>query len=137
MTRLSSIIAKKPYVRKALMGYQKNYIRKSKLLVVEGRDIGSKVMVEADLKLFFICSSKEKAKRRFREFVAQNKKITFKEVEKAMNQRDKDDKKRRISPLIKTKNAVLVDTSKLTIKQMEKKLVSLVKKRIKKKYGNL
>ena len=80
------------------MGYQKNYIRKSKLLVVEGRDIGSKVMVEADLKLFFICSSKEKAKRRFREFVAQNKKITFKEVEKAMNQRDKDDKKRRISP---------------------------------------
>ena len=54
-----------------------------------------------------------------------------------MNQRDKDDKKRRISPLIKTKNAVLVDTSKLTIKQMEKKLVSLVKKRIKKKYGNL
>ncbi len=137
VTRLSSIIAKKPYVRKALMGYQKNYIRKSKLLVVEGRDIGSKVMVEADLKLFFICSSKEKAKRRFREFVAQNKKITFKEVEKAMNQRDKDDKKRRISPLIKTKNAVLVDTSKLTIKQMEKKLVSLVKKRIKKKYGNL
>lgn len=137
VTRLSSIIAKKPYVRKALMGYQKNYIRKSKLLVVEGRDIGSKVMVEADLKLFFICSSKEKAKRRFREFVAQNKKITFKEVEKAMNQRDKDDKKRRISPLIKTKNAVLVDTSKLTIKQMEKKLVNLVKKRIKKKYGNL
>ena len=137
VTRLSSIIAKKPYVRKALMGYQKNYIRKSKLLVVEGRDIGSKVMVEADLKLFFICSSKEKAKRRFREFVTQNKKITFKEVEKAMNQRDKDDKKRRISPLIKTKNAVLVDTSKLTIKQMEKKLVSLVKKRIKKKYGNL
>lgn len=137
VTRLSSIIAKKPYVRKALMGYQKNYIRKSKLLVVEGRDIGSKVMVEADLKLFFICSSKEKAKRRFREFVAQNKKITFKEVEKAMNQRDKDDKKRRISPLIKTKNAVLVDTSKLTIKQMEKKLVNLVKEKIKIKYGNL
>ena len=137
VTRLSSIIAKKPYVRKALMGYQKNFIRKSKLLVVEGRDIGSKVMVEADLKLFFICSSKEKAKRRFREFVAQNKKITFKEVEKAMNQRDKDDKKRRISPLRMTKNAVIVDTSKLTIKQMERKLVSLVKSKINLKYGNL
>tara|TARA_Y100000591_G_C21794579_1_gene678571 strand:- start:740 stop:1405 length:666 start_codon:yes stop_codon:yes gene_type:complete len=137
VTKLSSIIAKKSYVRKALMAYQKNFIRNSKLLVIEGRDIGSKIMVKADLKLFFTCSSKEKAKRRFKEFKAQNKKITFKEVEKALKQRDKDDKKRRISPLIKTKNAVLVDTSKLTIKQMEKKLVNLVKKEIIKKYGNL
>ena len=50
---------------------------------------------------------------------------------------DIEDKKRRISPLRMTKNAVLVDTSKLTIKQMEKKLVNLVKEKIKIKYGNL
>ena len=137
VAKLSSIIAKKPYVRKALIGFQKNFIKKSKLVVVEGRDIGSKIMPNADLKLFFTCSTKEKAKRRLKEFKSLNKKITLKQVEKALIQRDKEDTKRKISPLIMTKNAVLVDTTKLTIKQMEAKLINLVKNSIKKKYGNL
>ena len=94
-------------------------------------------MPNADLKLFFNCSIKEKARRRLKEFKSLNKKITLKQVEKALIQRDKEDTKRKISPLIMTKNAVLVDTTKLTIKQMEGKLANLVKKSIKKKYGNL
>ena len=137
VARLSSIIAKKPYARKALKSFQKNFIKKSKLVVIEGRDIGSKIMPNADLKLFFTCSTKEKAKRRLKEFKSLNKKITLKQVEKALIQRDKEDTKRKISPLIMTKNAVLVDTTKLTIKQMEAKLINLVKDSIKKKYGNL
>ena len=137
VARLSSIIAKKPYVRKALKSFQKNFIKKSKFVVVEGRDIGSKIMPNADLKLFFTCSTKEKAKRRLKEFKSLNKKITLKQVEKALIQRDKEDTKRKISPLIMPKNAVLVDTSKLTIKQMESKLINLVKDSIKNKYGNL
>ena len=137
VARLSSIIAKKSYVRKALKGFQKNFIKKSKLVIVEGRDIGSKIMPNADLKLFFTCSAKEKAKRRLKEFKNLNKNISLKKVEKALIQRDKEDTKRKISPLIMTKNAVLVDTTKLTIKQMEAKLTNLVKNSIKKKYGNL
>ena len=137
VARLSSIIAKKPYVRKALKVFQKNFIKKSKLVVVEGRDIGTKIMPNADLKLFFTCSIKEKAKRRLKEFKNLNKNISLKKVEKALIQRDKEDTKRKISPLIMTKNAVLVDTTKLTIKQMEAKLTNLVKNSIKKKYGNL
>ena len=137
VARLSSIIAQKPYVRKALKGFQKNFIKKSKLVVVEGRDIGSKIMPNADLKLFFTCSTKEKAKRRLKEFKSLNKKITLKQVEKALIQRDKEDTKRKISPLIMTKNAVLVVTTKLSIKQMKVKLTNLVKHSIKKKYGNL
>ena len=137
VAKLSSIIAKKPYVRKALKSFQKNFIKKNKLVIIEGRDIGSKIMPNADLKLFFNCSIKEKARRRLKEFKSLNKKITLKQVEKALIQRDKEDTKRKISPLIMTKNAVLVDTTKLTIKQMEAKLTNLVKKSIKKKYGNL
>ena len=137
VTKLSSIIAKKLYVRKALKNFQKNFIKKSKLVVVEGRDIGSKIMPNADLKLFFTCSKKEKAKRRLQEFKNQNKKISLKKVEKSLIQRDKEDTKRKISPLIMTKNAVLVDTTKLTVKQMEAKLTNLVKNSIKKKHGNL
>ena len=138
VTKFSSVIAKRPFVRKALMTFQKNFIKNSDLLIIEGRDIGSKILgSNADLKLFFTCSTKAKARRRFREFKAHNKKITLNQVEKALKLRDKEDRKRKISPLIKPKNAVLVDTSKLTIKQMERKLVNLVKQKIKIKYGNL
>ena len=137
VSKLSSIIAKKPFVRKALKNFQKDFIKKSKLVVVEGRDIGTKIMVYADLKLFFKCSIKEKAKRRLKEFKKLNNRITLNEVKKALIQRDKEDTKRKISPLIMTKNAVLVDTTKLTIKQMEAKLINLVRTSINKKYGNL
>jgi len=137
VAKVSSIIAKKPYVRSALKSFQKNFIKKSRLVVIEGRDIGSKIMPNADLKLFFTCSIREKAKRRLKEFKALNKKITLKQVEKALIQRDKEDTKRKISPLIMTKNAVLVDTTELNLKQMEAKLINLVKSSIKKKYGNL
>ena len=137
VAKISSIIAKKPFVRSALKNFQKNFIKKSRLVVVEGRDIATKIMPNADLKLFFKCSIKEKAKRRLKEFKAFNKEITLNQVEKALIQRDKEDTRRKISPLIMTKNAVLVDTTKLTIRQMEAKLTSLVKSSIKKKYGNL
>tara|TARA_B100000575_G_scaffold267924_1_gene246434 strand:- start:601 stop:1266 length:666 start_codon:yes stop_codon:yes gene_type:complete len=134
---LSSVIAKKKYVRDALKNFQKNFINNSKLVIVEGRDIGSKIMPDADLKLFFKCSVREKAKRRLKEFRLMDKKITLKQVEKALFKRDKEDTKRKISPLIMAKNAVLVDTTKLSLKQMEVKLINLVKKAIINKYGNL
>ena len=137
VAKLSSIIAKKKFVRSALKSFQINFIKKSKLVVVEGRDIGSVIMPDADLKFFFICSIREKAKRRLKEYKNQNNKITLKQVEKSLIQRDKDDIKRKISPLIMTKNAVLVDTTKLSIKQLDIKLTNLVKKAIKNKYGNL
>ncbi len=137
VAQLSSLIAKKPFVRKALKNFQKNFINSSKLVVVEGRDIGSKIMPNADLKLFFTCSVKEKAKRRLKEFKLINEKVTLKQVEKALIKRDNEDVKRKISPLIMVKNAVLVDTTKLSIKEMEVKLINLVRDSIKKKYGNL
>ena len=137
VARLVSIIAKKPFVRKALKDFQINFIKKSKLVIVEGRDIGSKIMPDADLKLFFTCSVKEKAKRRLKEFKSLNQNISLKQVEKALILRDKDDTSRKISPLIKAKNAVLVDTTKLNLKQIEAKLINLIMKKIKKKYGNL
>ena len=137
VTMMSSIIAKKLFVRKALKNFQEKFINKSKLVIVEGRDIGSKIMPNADLKIFFTCSIKKKARRRLKEFRLMNKKITLKQVEKALIKRDKEDIKRKISPLIMSKNAVLVDTTKLSIKQMETKLINLVLRSIKKKYGNL
>ena len=137
VAKLSSIISKKPFVRKALKNFQINFINRSRLVIVEGRDIGSKIAPNADLKLFFKCSIKEKAKRRLKEFQKINKKISLNQVKKALIQRDKEDTKRKISPLIMAKNSVLVDTTKLTIKQMEAKLFNLVRRSISKKYGDI
>jgi len=137
VTGLSSKIAKKKYVRNSLKKFQIDFIKCSNFVICEGRDIGTKINPNADLKLFFKCSYKTKAKRRLKEFKKLNNKITLKEVEKALKERDRDDITRKISPLIKAKNAVLVDTTNLTKKQMEAKLIKLVKKSIHKKYGSI
>ncbi len=137
VTYLTSIIAKKKYVRNCLKKFQRDFIKKNKKVIIEGRDIGSKIMPSADLKIFFKCTIKEKAKRRFKEFKKINKKITLKEVEKSLKLRDFNDKNRKESPLLFVKGAILVDSSKLTIKQMRSKLVKLVSESLKRKYGNL
>ena len=131
-----STIAKKKFIRNLLKKFQKEF-SKNKKFIIEGRDIASKILPKADLKLFFRCSVKEKAKRRFKEFKKENKKITLKEVEKALKKRDFMDKNRKESPLLFVKGAVLVDTTKINVKQMKGKLISIVKKAINKKYGNL
>ena len=138
VTNLSSIIAKKKFVRVALRKFQIDFINKNRKVIIEGRDIASKIMPNADLKIFFKCSVKEKARRRLQEFKKVNKKVKLKEVEKSLKIRDFSDKNRKESPLLFTKGAVLVDTTNLSKKQMEMKLVKLVKQRIKKKLdGNI
>ncbi len=94
-------------------------------------------MPNADLKIFFKCSLKEKAKRRLKEYKKSNKKINFIEVKKSLKLRDFSDKNRKESPLLFVKGAVLVDTTKLTLNQMKLKLINLVKKELNKKYGNI
>ena len=137
VTKLASIIAKKKYVRFSLKKLQKNFIKKNRKIIIEGRDIASKIMPNADLKIFFKCSTKEKTKRRLKEFKKTNKNIKLKEVEKSLKLRDFNDKNRKESPLLFVKGAVLVDTTNLNLKQMEVKLSKLVEKYIRKKNGNL
>ena len=137
VTRLATIIAKKKYIRSSLKTFQINFKNKNKKVIIEGRDIASKIIPDADLKIFFKCSLKEKAKRRLKEYKKLNKKIKLNEVEKSLKLRDFSDKNRKESPLIFVKGAVLVDTSNLTINQMRLKLVKLVKKELLRKYGSI
>jgi len=136
VTSYASSIAKIKFIRKLLNKFQKKF-SKNKKFIIEGRDIGSKILPNADLKLFFRCSAEEKAKRRLKEYNKEKREITLKEVKKSLKKRDYSDKNRKESPLIFVKGAVLVDTTKLTIKQMEVKLKKVVQRAIKKKYGNL
>jgi len=137
ITRLSSIIATKKYIRNELKKFQIEFIKKNNKVIIEGRDIASKIMPNADLKIFFKCSLKEKAKRRLKEYKKLNKNTKISEVKKSLKLRDFSDKNRKESPLLFVKGAVLVDTTKLTINQMKLQLVSLVNKELTKKYGNI
>ena len=87
-------------------------------------------MPKADLKIFFKCSLKEKAKRRLNEYRKINKNIKLKDVQKALKSRDFLDKNRKESPLLFVKGAVLIDTTNLSKKKMEAKLFKLVNRRI-------
>ena len=138
VTELASIIAKIKYIRSSLKQFQLNFIKKNKRIIIEGRDIGSKIMPDADLKIFFKCSLREKARRRLIEYKNKNKEIKLKDVKKALKLRDFSDINRKESPLLFVKGAVLVDTTNLSKKQMETKLHKLVRLRIKNKInGNI
>ena len=137
ITKLSSIIATKKHIRNELKKVQIDFIKKNKKVIIEGRDIASKIMPNADLKIFFKCSLKEKAKRRLKDYRVVNKNIKLADVKKSLKFRDFSDKNRKESPLLFVKGAVLVDTTKLTLKQMKLRLINLVQRELKNKYGNI
>lgn len=132
----TSIIAKQQKIRNILKIFQKKFAKKYNKVVIEGRDIQTKILPNADIKFFFKCSLDVAAKRRFKELKKRNKNTKLIDVKKAMRMRDNLDKKRKISPLIQAKNAVIVQSDKLNIKGMADKMSKVVEKRIKEKYGN-
>jgi len=133
----TSIIAKQKKIRIILKIFQKKFARKYNKVCIEGRDIGSVILPNADIKFFFKCNLDIAAKRRFKELRKTNKRITFSDVKKAMRIRDNLDKKRKNSPLIQAKNAVIVQTDKLkNINGMLNKMSKTIEDKIKEKYGS-
>ena len=132
----TSIIAKQQKVRNILKIFQIKFAKKYNKVVIEGRDIQTKILPNADIKFFFKCNLNVAAQRRFKELKKKNKSIKLLEVKKAMRIRDYLDKKRKISPLIQSKNAVIVQSDKLNIKGMLDKMSKIIERKIKEKYGN-
>ena len=133
----TSIIAKEQKIRTILKVFQKQFAKKYNKVCIEGRDIGTVILPNADIKFFFKCNLDVASKRRFKELQKNNKKIKLIDVKKAMRIRDNLDKKRKNSPLIQAENAVIVRTDKLkNITGMLKKMSKIVEEKIKDKYGS-
>ena len=132
----TSIIAKEQKIRNILKAFQKKFAKKYNKVVIEGRDIQTKILPNADIKFFFKCNFNIAAQRRFKELKKRNSAIKISDVKKAMRIRDNLDKKRKISPLIQAKNAVIVHSDKLSLKSMIVKMSKVVEKKISEKYGN-
>ena len=90
---------------------------------------------DADIKIFFKCSLKVAAKRRFKELKKTNKKVTYRTVERAIKLRNQVDSTRKISPLRIPDGAVIVDTTNISKKQMFDRLLKIVEKELFLKYG--
>ena len=114
----ASIIAKDNKIRKIVHSFQLqcayNPPKKYKGSVLDGRDIGSVIMKNAMFKFFITASVKTRALRRYKELTNLNKKLSFNEVLKSIKKRDKSDYNRKISPLKKTKDSILINTTNLT-----------------------
>ena len=133
----TSIIAKEQKVRAILKAFQKKFAKKYKKVCIDGRDIGTVILPNADIKFFFKCNLNVAAKRRFKELRKSSKAIKLTDVKKAIRTRDNLDKKRKNSPLIQAENAVIVQTDKLkNIAGMLKKMSVIIEKKIKDKYGS-
>jgi len=135
ISNYSAIIAKNKYVRNILKECQKKFIHKNKGCVLEGRDASTKILPESDVKFYFICNLNIAAKRRFKELKKKTNKVKLKEVKRAINKRNIMDMNRKISPLQKHDDAIVVNTGKLNKREMVAKMSKYVETALMTKYG--
>ena len=121
-----SLIAEIPKIRKYVVKIQKSFQNKGGL-VMDGRDIGSVVFPNADLKLFLTASDNVRAKRRYDELINEGYEINYEDIFNNIISRDKKDSKRKDSPLIIPKDAVVIDNSKMNIADQLNFIIKLIK----------
>ena len=115
MSEAASMVAALPGVRAALLDMQKAFSRRPRGAVVEGRDIGTVVCPDADIKLFVTAELEERARRRHRELVGRGEQVSEAAVLEDLRKRDERDSSRIASPLRMADDAHLLDTTKLDI----------------------
>ena len=125
VSRGASDVAKIGFVREKLTELQRE-MAKSGSVIMDGRDIGTQVLPNADLKIFLTASVDERARRRFEEFKSKGIPTDFAQIRREILARDEQDSTRAIAPLAKAADAVLIDSTELSIEQVVAKILSLV-----------
>ena len=131
---LASVIAKKKSIRKLVYSFQTSFAynppKKYYGSCLDGRDITYNIVPDADLKFFITANVKTRAMRRFLELKKLKKAISYNEVLKSIKNRDKSDYKRRISPLKKTKDSMLINTTNLSKRACFLKIKKIIDKKL-------
>lgn len=121
-SRVSSV----PAVRAFLLDLQRN-IAKNNNVIMDGRDIGSVVLPDADVKIFLFASPECRAERRYKELVEKGESVTYEEVLADVNQRDYQDSHREIAPMKPCEDSVMADTTGNTLDESIKMVVDIIK----------
>lgn len=130
VSRFVSEIAKVSEVRRQLVKQQHD-LGKNKGIVMDGRDIGTVVFPDAELKLFMTASADTRANRRYKELLAKGDDVTFEEVLHNVQERDFVDSNREDSPLVMAKDAIEIDNSHMSLDQQFNQILQLVENKLK------
>ncbi len=128
ISMMASAVSAKPIVRECLLGLQRK-LGKAKGVVFEGRDMGTVVFPEAEMKFYLDASLKTRASRRYIE-LKESSSITLEEVEKDMGIRDGNDSSREIAPLKPAEDAVIIDATLINIEDVIEKMFIYIKNRV-------
>ena len=127
VSKFTSLFAKSPAVRDFLIDTQRN-LANTNNIIMDGRDIASVVLPNADVKIFLTASVEERARRRVLDFERQGiENVDFEKVKEDIKARDWQDENRDVAPLVKVDSATLLDTTSLTIDEVVEKMTELVK----------
>ena len=131
----ASKIASIPEIRASLLSFQRDFAHRPPGAVLDGRDIGTVVCPEADVKLFVTASQEERAQRRFKELFNAGKDVTLEEIAADIQRRDERDASRQEAPLKQSGDAHLLDTTNLDIEAAMSAAVALINQAIDAKSG--
>lgn len=123
-----SVVAKSPELRRELVFLQRELAEKSNGIVMEGRDIGTNVLVNADYKFFLTASPDERTRRRWLEMSAKGQDVSFEELYKEIALRDRIDQEREEAPLKIAPEALVIDTTPYTLEEVVEKVLSVIRK---------
>ena len=128
MSMYASLVSAIPAVRAFLLEAQKDIARKNSV-VMDGRDIGTVILPNADVKIFMTASAECRAKRRYDELIARGQTVKFEDVLAEMNQRDGQDSSRAIAPTKAADDAILFDNSDYTFEESVDKIIEIIKEK--------
>ncbi len=126
ISQIASVVASIPEVRETLIEFQRNFARKGEGAILDGRDIGTVICPDADIKFFVTARQEVRANRRYQELMGQGEKVTYREVFDTLVERDLRDSTRKNAPLIQSEEAILIDTSDLNAKQSTELVIAKV-----------
>lgn len=132
ITLMASIISKNKNVRKYLLNYQREFAYQEGGSVLDGRDIGTVVCPNADVKIFVDAKINIRAKRRFDQYLENHKNLNLHNIIEDLTKRDELDKNRPFSPMVPAKDAFLLDTSNITVEEGVEKIISIISKKLEK-----
>lgn len=127
ISMLTSKVATNPSVRKKMVTLQQE-VAKDKGYILDGRDICTVVLPDAEVKIYMDASAKARAERRYKEYISQGIQADYETIYQDIVARDYQDSHREISPLVQAKDAIRIDTSNLTIDEVVKEVLELVRK---------
>lgn len=132
VSAMASVSSAVPRVREKLLDLQRKLVR-TMSVVMDGRDIGTTILPDADVKIYLTASSLTRARRRYLEYQEKGEACDLAEIQKTIEERDQRDMTREISPLCQAEDAVLVDSSELTIDETVEKILSVYHSKVSEK----